>query len=464
MKAILRVISALEVRLQIRSPLIICLIKFESGRTKNTANGNGLTMMEQSNKYRIFVLLLLMLTYLFSYMDRQILSILIEDIGNDFTLNDTQRGLLMGLAFALFYAGLGVPVAWLADRTNRKNIIAGAVTIWSIATALCATATGFWSLFAARVGVGIGEAGGTPPAHSILGDYFKKSELTRALSVYSLGPALGAALGLMAGGWLADQVGWRMTFVIVGLPGILLGIIVYFTVREPQRGRFVVDASEPMVARSFKETFASLCKQPAYIGILTGHMLQVMCSFILMSWSAVIMIRTFNASTSEVGLFLGLGVLFGAPPGMIAGGFLADKMGYRDARWMAWIPAIVLLIAMPFYVGAMFVNSLFMMAFLICIGGFFVAFSYAPGIGIIQTIVQPDERALASSLLFLTASLVGLGLGPIVSGWLSDTLRPTYGLSSINIAVAVSQVFFIPSAMFYYWTASKLKDHSIRDD
>lgn len=419
---------------------------------------------KQSNKYRIYVLLLLMLTYLFSYMDRQIMSILIEDIGNEFTLNDTQRGLLMGLAFALFYAGLGVPVAWLADRANRKNIIAAAVTIWSVATALCAAATGFWSLFAARVGVGIGEAGGTPPAHSILGDYFKKSELTRALSVYSLGPALGAALGLMAGGWLADQVGWRMTFIIVGLPGILLGLIVYLTVREPQRGRFVVETSDTIVSRGFRETFLSLCKQPAYVGILTGHMLQVMCSFILMSWAAVIMIRTFGASTSEVGLFLGLGILFGSPSGMIAGGFLADKMGYRDARWMAWLPAIVLVIALPFYAGAMFVGSMGVMAILIGIGGFFVAFSYAPGIGIIQTIVKPDERALASALLFLSSSILGLGFGPIVSGWLSDVLRPTYGALSINIAVAGSQIFLVPAALFYYWTASKLKDHSIRDD
>ena len=421
-------------------------------------------MDEPTNKYRIYVLGLLMLTYLFSYMDRQIMSILIEDIGNDFTLNDTQRGLLMGLAFALFYAGLGVPVAWLADRANRKNIIAAAVTIWSVATAVCAMATGFWSLFAARVGVGVGEAGGTPPAHSILGDYFKKSELTRALSVYSLGPALGAALGLMAGGWLADQVGWRMTFVIVGLPGILLGIIVYLTVREPQRGRFVTQPSDPIQPRGFGETFASLWKQRAYVGILTGHMLQVMCSYILMSWAAVIMIRTFEASTSQVGLYLGLGILFGSPTGMIAGGFLADKMGYRDARWMAWIPAIVLFIAMPFYMGAMFVDSIALMAFLIGIGGFFVAFSYAPGIGVIQTVVKPDERALASSLLFLTSSLLGLGLGPIVSGWLSDVLRPTLGSSSINYAVAVSQIFLIPAALFYYWTAFHLKDHSIRDD
>lgn len=421
-------------------------------------------MTRHSNKYRIYVLMVLMLTYLFSFMDRQILSILIEDIGKEFSLNDTQRGVLMGLAFAVFYAGLGIPVAWLADRTNRKNIISASVTIWSVATALCGLASGFWSLFAARVGVGIGEAGGTPPAHSMLGDYFKKSELTRALSIYTMGPTLGAALGLIAGGWLADQYGWRAAFVIIGLPGIALGLLVYFTVKEPKRGRFVVAENDETKRRSFKETFQSLLKQPAYIGSLGGHTLQNMCSHILVSWAALIMIRSFGATKSEVGLYLGLGILFGSSTGMLAGGFLSDKLAYRDARWMARIPGIVLLMVIPFYMGAMFVESIFLMAVMIGLGGFFVAFSYAPGMGIVQTIVKPDERALASAILLLTANLVGFGLGPVIAGWLSDVLKPSFGNSSINIAVAISQILFIPAALFYFWTATKLKHHSIRDE
>ena len=419
---------------------------------------------KRSNSYRNYVLILLMLTYLLSFMDRQILSILIEDIGKDFTLNDTQRGVLMGLAFSLFYAGLGIPVAWLADRANRKNIIAASVTIWSIATALSGTAAGFWSLFAARVSVGIGEAGGTPPAHSMLGDYFKKSELTRALSVYSIGPPIGAALGLFAGGWLADQFGWRTAFVVVGLPGVLVGIIVYLTVREPERGKFTVATTDTPIRQGFWDSFVSLCKQPAYVGALCGHTLQYISGFILMSWAAVIMIRTFNASLSEVGLLLGLGILLGSPPGMLLGGFLSDKLAYRDARWMAWIPAIALVLAMPFYLGAMFVSDIVSMAVLIGIGAFFVGVSYAPNIGIIQTSVRPDQRALASALLLLTANIIGMGFGPLISGWLSDVLKPEYGASSINIAVAICQITFIPAALFFVWTASKLKDHSIRDD
>ena len=369
----------------------------------------------------------------------------------------------MGLAFSLFYASLGIPVAWLADRANRKNIIAAAVTFWSIATALCGLASGFWSLFAARVGVGIGEAGGTPPAHSILGDYFKKSELTRALSVYSIGPALGATLGLIAGGWLADSYGWRIAFVIVGLPGILLGVIVYFTVQEPQRGKFVADEADTIASQGLWESFKSLCRQPAYVGALAGHTLQYTSGFILMSWAAVIMIRTFNASLSEVGVFLGLALLFGSPPGMIVGGLLSDKLAYRDARWMAWIPAIAMLLTMPFYLGSMYVTSIEAMAVMIGLGAFVIGISYAPNIGIIQTLVQPSQRALASAFLLLVANIFGMGFGPFLSGWLSDILRPAYENASINMAVAYCQVFFIPAALAFVWTSFKLKDHSIRD-
>lgn len=421
-------------------------------------------MTKQNNAYRIYVLLLLMLTYLLSFMDRQILAILIEDIGKDFTLNDTQRGVLMGLAFSLFYATLGIPVAWLADRANRKNIIAAAVTFWSVATALCGLASGFWSLFAARVGVGIGEAGGTPPAHSILGDYFKKSELTRALSVYSIGPALGATLGLIAGGWLADNYGWRAAFVIVGLPGILLGVIVYFTVQEPERGRFTAEAGSTVAPQGLWTSFKSLCKQPAYIGALAGHTLQYTGGFILMSWAAVIMIRTFDASLSEVGVLLGLALLFGSPPGMIIGGFLSDKLAYRDARWMAWIPAIAMVLTLPFYLGSMFASSIEAMAVMIGLGAFFIGISYPPNIGIIQTLVQPSQRALASAFLLLTANIIGMGFGPFLSGWLSDILRPVYQTASINMAVAICQITFIPAALVFVWTSYQLKGHSIRDE
>ncbi len=421
-------------------------------------------MTKSSNSYRFYVLILLMLTYLMSFMDRQIMSVLIEDIGKDFTLNDMQRGLLMGLAFSLFYAGLGIPVAWLADRTSRKNIISISVTIWSAATVLCGMAGGFWSLFAARVGVGIGEAGGTPPAHSMLGDYFKKSELTRALSIYSIGPPLGATLGLIAGGWLAETYGWRAAFVIVGMPGVILGIIVYFTVREPERGKFAVEKPDALPKEGLGGSLMALIKEPAYMGALGGHTLQAMAGFILMSWAAVIMIRTFNAPLSEVGLLLGMAILIGSPPGMLIGGILSDKLALRDARWMAWIPGLAMVLTLPAYMGAMFAPDIISMVVLISIGTFFIGISYPPNIGIIQTIVKPSQRALASAFLLLASNIVGMGMGPLLSGWLSDILKPVYATSSINMAVAICQISLIPAALFFFWTSFHLKDHSIRDE
>ena len=416
-----------------------------------------------SNSYRFYVLVLLMTTYMFSYMDRQILSILIEDVGAEFALNDTQRGLLMGLAFALFYAGLGVPVAWLADRTNRRNIISVAVTVWSLATALCAATTGFWSLFAARIGVGIGEAGGAPPAHSILGDYFRKSELTRALSVYSLGPSLGAVLGLMGGGILADQFGWRNTFLIIGLPGVLLGLLVYFTIREPVRGQLSANAKAPTERPSLFSTIGSLMRNKPYMGALVAHTTQVVKGYVLISWSAAIMIRSFEATKTEVGMFLGLAILCSSPPGLLLGGYLADKLGHRDARWMAWVPAVALLFAIPFYTAAMFSSTALMMAVFIAAGGFFYSISFAPGLGIVQTVVEPHQRAQASAFVFLFANLFGLGLGPMVAGWISDALQPTYGIRSLNMSVATIQLVLIPASIVFFWTATRLKGRSIRD-
>ena len=187
---------------------------------------------KEPGSYRYYVLALLTLTYLFSFMDRQILSILIEDIGKEFEaagrpINDTHKGLLMGPAFGMFYATLGVPIARLADRASRKNIISTAITLWSAATAACAAATGFGSLFVARMLVGVGEAGGTAPAHSLLADYFKKSEISRAIAIFSMGTSIGLTIALMGGGWIADQTSWRVTFIIAAIPGIVVGALIF---------------------------------------------------------------------------------------------------------------------------------------------------------------------------------------------------------------------------------------------
>ena len=421
---------------------------------------------ERQGGYRIYVLVILTLTYLFSYMDRQILSILIEDIGQDFAaagypLTDTHKGLLMGLAFALFYATLGVPVARLADRYSRKVIIGSAITLWSTATALCGAATGFWSLFLARMTVGVGEAGGTAPSHSLISDYFKKSELSRALAVYSMGTVLGLTIALMVGGVVADLTSWRITFVIMGLPGVLLGLLLFFTVHEPERGRFDATYSKSAPIPPFGETLASLLRNRPYVGSVLSHTAAVFMGYVIVSWGVVLFIRNFGISKTEVGLLFGPAIFLGGVPGMFIGGQLADMLGKRDARWMAWVPAVGCILSIPIFLSALFIGVALPMAILFGLGTFLYNVAHAPSLAIVQAVVKPNQRATAASLVFLLSNLVGLGLGPTVAGWLSTTLKPSYGVLSLNYAFAILLVSMLIAGLGFLWTAHTLKGYDI---
>lgn len=406
---------------------------------------------------RFYVLATLTFVSLFSYMDRQILSILIEDIGAEFAMNDTQRGFLMGLAFALFYAGLGIPVAWLADRANRKNIISTAITVWSFATALCAFATGFWTLFLARVGVAVGESGGGPPAQSIITDHFEKHELARAFSVYSLGTTFGAVIGLVLGGVIADMFNWRVAFFAFGIPGILLGSLIFFTIREPRRGRLDPSFESTNSPTGFKRSISRLLRNRAYAGNLVAHTLQTFSGYVIISWTAAIFIRQFGLSKTEVGVFFGLAILLGSFPGMLAGGLITDKLALRDQRYLAWVPAMALLVCAPIQIATPFMPTPLFMALSFGVGGFCYSMAFAPSFAIVQTYVRPDERALGAAIVGFMGNLIGLGAGPTVAGILSDNLNSVVGDMSLNYAVSITQVFMIPAGLVFLWTAHQLK-------
>lgn len=416
--------------------------------------------------YRYYVLTLLTLTYLFSYMDRQVLSILIEDIGAEFAANgkpmsDFSKGLLMGPAFGIFYATLGIPVARLADTTSRKNIVAAAISIWSLATAACALAGGFVSLFIARMMVGVGEAGGTAPSHALISDYFRKTEISRAIAVFSLGTALGATIALMAGGIIADLTSWRVTFLIAAAPGLLIGALIFFTVREPQRGRFEEHYSEDEPRVPFMQTLRELSKNKPYIGTVLAHGLAVFFLYIVVSWAAALFIRNFNISKTEVGLILGPAMFFGGVPGMIAGGFLSDLLSKRDARWMGWIPAIGCLLCIPAFLSAVFVTAAIPMAVFFGLGIFLYNIAHAPSLGIIQAVVKPDQRAVGAAFAFLTSNFLGLIIGPPLAGWLSGVLEPTYGALSLNYAFAIMLIAMLIAGLGFLWTARQLKGFNV---
>ena len=407
--------------------------------------------------YRYYVLVMLTVVSMINIMDRLILSILLEDIKAEFTFTDTQLGVLAGLAFALFYALMSIPIARWADISNRKNILAAALIIWSGMTALCGAATGFVSLFLARLGVGIGEAGGSPPSYSIIADYFKPSERARAMGVYVTGSVLGTGGGLIVGGLLGEWLGWRMTFLALGIPGILLGVILYFTVKEPPRGRYDSGSDDSKQAVDIKRTLKSLASNKVYVRVSLSFAMLTMVGYAMALWLAPIMLRNFEVSLGMVGLYLGGTYILGGIPGPLIGGYLTDYMVKRDARWCAWIPAIFVLSSVTTFWFSLSADSL--SEFL----GFF-ALTYAlfmipqgASLSMLQSSLGSGERALGMSFTLLVTTTVGLAIGPLLVGLLSDALAATYGAKALNYSLmATCGTAAVIAALFYFWTSTAM--------
>jgi predicted MFS family arabinose efflux permease len=404
--------------------------------------------------HRYYVLFLLTLTLLFSVADRLVLSILLEDIKRDFDLTDSQLGLLAGLAFTMFYVVAGFPMARLADRSNRKNIVAGALTFWSLMTALCGMATGFWTLFLARIGVGMGEGGSGPSSQSIMADYFRPHELARAMGFLTLGSTLGTATGLMAGGVLASLYGWRMSFVLLGLPGMILGLILFLTVREPPRGRYAAKGPASAVQQPLRATLLSLLRNKVYLGLIAGYGVQIMIGYAIAIWMAPIMLRSFPVSTGEVGFFLGLAFLIGGVPGPILGGFLTDWLARRDDRWRAWIPGLAGVFCLPPLWFSLNAGGFwaFLLLFSLAYGIFLL--SQAPILSSIQNSVEPSERGFAVAFALMFNNLMGQAVSAAVIGGLSDTWKAEHGTFALSMAVMTVCVGAGFAALLIFgWTA-----------
>jgi predicted MFS family arabinose efflux permease len=419
---------------------------------------------ETSNSYRYYVLALLTLTYFFSIVDRNIFSILSEDIKAELDLTDTQLGLLMGFAFAVFYSLAGIPVARLADRTSRKGVIAGSIAIWSVATGFCGLATGFVSMFAARSVVGVGEAGAAPPAHAIITDLFPRKQLTRALSIFLLGATLGSVGGQVLGGILGQMFGWRATFWIVALPGVVLGLIIMWTVREPPRGRYDrgYDAKRPI--DSVGSTLAVLMRNRAYVGAILSQIFSSATAYGLLFWIAPLLIRNFDLEKDEVGLMVGGAILLGGLPGLLLGGQLTDYLISRNYKWVVRVPATALLVAAPTFVLALFCDTPTATVILFGLGFFFFNLAFAPPYTIVQTQVEPHQRALASAVSLVVITIFGMGAMLPFVGWLSDTFASTYGDRSINLSLAIGCVFLIVAAASLLWALKGLRPELINSD
>jgi len=399
---------------------------------------------------------MLVLVYAFNFVDRQIIGILAVPIKAELALSDTQLGLMGGLAFALFYSGLGIPVALLADRISRTWIITAALAIWSAMTAACGLAANFWQLFLARVGVGIGEAGGVAPAYSLIADFFPRTQRARALGIYSFGIPIGSAAGIVLGGVIASLVNWRVAFFLVGLSGLLLAPVFRLTVREPLRGQFDGERSEH-TAPELGAIVRKLMRKPSFCLLAAGASCSSMVGYGLFFWLPSFFVRSFGLSLLDASLYYGVVLLIGGLAGIWAGGYLGDRFGQFDRAQFARIPAIAFVATVPFYalgiLSPTFVLSLIVFLVPTALGLIWLG----PVISAIQHLVQPNMRATASAVFLFVINLIGIGLGTYAIGALSDLLEMRFGHDSLRYSILSGSGFYLLAAMFFFFAARWLE-------
>ncbi len=396
-----------------------------------------------SPSYRTYVLATLVVVYVFDFLDRQIVTILAEPIKVDLGLNDTQIGLMTGLAFALFYTVLGIPIARLADRANRVSIISAALVIWSGMTALCGAAQNFTQMLLARIGVGVGEAGCSPPAHSLIADYYPPEKRASALSIYALGIPIGSILGLLAGGWIAEFYGWRAAFYVVGLPGIALALVVKLTVREPLRGMSEGSSAAHAEQPPLGQTLSVLLRNRTMMHIAMGGALTSFVGYGLGQWMPALFIRIHEMGIAETATYFGLVLGVASAVGTFLGGTLADRLSKLDQRMYAWLPALGVLVAFPFYLLALMLDNPYLAIAVLIAPSLLNSLWLGPAFGTIQNLAPMRMRALASAILLFILNIIGLGLGPFLVGVLSDLLSGPFGIDSLRYAILIATVAYL---------------------
>jgi predicted MFS family arabinose efflux permease len=413
---------------------------------------------QTTDRYKWVVLATLTMVYVFNFIDRQVLVILQEPIKAELGLSDTQLGLLTGLTFAALYVILGIPIARLADKGNRRNIIVVSLAFWSLMTAVSGASKNFLQLFLSRVGIGIGEAGGSPPAHSIISDYFPPKQRATALVIYSSGVYIGILLGFVIGGLIAQSYGWRIAFYSLGIPGIAFAIVLYFVVKEPIKGR--LDAVALTGANlSLKEVIKTLAgkKTFIYLALATGFL--AFGSYGFGNFSASFLARTHQVDVGTAGIMLGLVLGIGGMIGTFFGGFLADNLSQKDIRWHIWLPMIVAVPGFFFFYLILFSESLSWVYFGMLMSTISTAVFFGPTIAVIHSLVNAKMRAFSSAVWFFIMNLIGLGLGPLTIGVLSDYLQPEYGDLSLRWAFcAIFITGFISISLFYLASKSYKSD------
>lgn len=422
-----------------------------------------------------WVLFALTLAYVFNLLDRSIIYILQEPIKLEFQLQDWQIGLLGGAAFGLFYSIMGLPIARLAERRNRTTLLKICIIVWSAMTALCGLATGYWMLLMTRIGVAVGESGGGPISHSLIGDFYPPERRATALAIYTLAVPFGLLAGSVIGGFVAQTIGWRWAFVAVGLPGIAVAVLVHFLIKEPERGR--MDPA-PVDIETPRPTLAAVFRQMAgdrlVVLVLAASSVAAFAAYGLTSFLAGWYVRTFALDLGTVGLIFGLIFGVSAAFGTYFGGALCDRFGARDRRWYVLLPAACLAIAAPVYVLGFLQTNAWVAAAIMCIPGLLTTAHYGATFSTISNAFDARSRTTAVSIMFLAHSVIGGSLGPLFTGALSDTFKaraldgidPTACLanpanatcaaasaSGLTSAMIVTAVLFILAGAIYAFAA-----------
>ena len=406
---------------------------------------------------RRYAMVILAVVYMFNFIDRQILAILLPAIRDEFQVGDTVLGLLTGTAFALFYVTLGIPIAQVADRWNRRNLLAAALAIWSGMTALSGLATNIWQLTLARIGVGVGEAGCSPPAHSMISDYYPPEQRSTAMGFYTLGISTGIMFAYLAGGWVVENYGWRQAFFIVGVPGLLLAVLVRLTVVEPERGASESrsdSGTNPTLARVLR--FLLGRRSFVHMGVAAG--LSAFVGYAVINFFPSFIVRSFGMGLAELGVWLGIVIGIGGGIGFFGGGVIADHLGKHSRRKSFNFLGLSSLISAICYIAVFMAPTatwaLGMLFLPSAIANFYLATVLAQA----QSLVSLRMRAVASAIVLLLINVIGLACGPLFTGMLSDVLRATFGDESMRYSLMVVSVVILPWAAWHYFCAGRSID------
>lgn len=406
------------------------------------------------------LLLVLSAVNVCNFMDRKLISVLLPAMKHDLHLTDSQMGLVTGLAFGVTYAILGLPLSWLSERIDRRKLIAAVLAVWCLMTALSGAALSFVQLLLCRMGVAVGETGASPASYAMISDAYPVANRTAAIAIFTSGGQLGGFLGALIGAWIAQFVSWRAAFAIVGAAGLLLLPFLLFSIKDPPRGQS--DGLAGRQAAPFRDAVAAILKVPTFRQNVAASSLSAVVTYSITTWLPSVLVRSYGVSIGEAGTILAAMALIAGAGGAIVGGQLTARLGAKDLRWWAWLPAICFVVATPLMALAILVNNLWVTVGSIALAYSAVSFTYGANYAALNTTVPPRVRATASACALLVITLLGLGIGPLLTGVVSDYFNSEFGKNGLRVALIVPALATLWGALHFFLMARTIRQDADR--